>query len=133
MFGGSFFDTYLANIRLNSEDVEWSKQNLTYLLKEPYSALMKEWLSQAVPYDNTQLGGLSTYCGLQMPIDANNTMDLVTTYTWDETNPKASGFFALARQLPGVMDDLKGKRPRASYDGVVVVRCRGRRLFLRPA
>lgn len=128
--GGDFFQKYLANTELNTADVDWSRQNLTYLLQAPYSALFNRWIAEAIPFNSSQLGSLSTYCDLHMPIDTNNTADLVASYVWNETNPK--DYFALVRQLPGVMDDIRGKRPRASYNGVVVVRCRGRRLFLKP-
>ena len=127
---GGFFEEYLENIHLNAESVDWSKHNLTYLLKDNYAKTMQGWVSNAIPFDSQQLGPLQTYCDVAQPPDTFNTSDLVLVYKWGASDPKE--YQGIVKQLPGVMDDIRGGRPRASYHGIVVVRCRGRRLFLGP-
>lgn len=131
MGNGEFFNTHLANIRLSSGEVTWTQQDLSYLLSSQYEATMDKWLAMATPYNASQLRDLRTYCDISMPPDTNYTSDLVVTYAGNSTDPK--GFTGLARQLPGVSEFIAEGRPRMSYRGVVVTRCRGRRLFIRPS
>lgn len=133
-FGGNpndtFFDKALARILISSEDVDWSRRNLTYLLKANYEVVMDAWLSNATKYDESLLGDLRDYCHRDKAADTNATSDLLITYPWNSNNH--GGFAQVAEKLPGMMTDIRGQRPRASYNGIVMVRCRGRRLFLKP-
>lgn len=50
---------------------------------------------------------------------------------WTWYNGEAD-FSKIAKLLQPMMTDFKGGVPRASFDGTVMVRCAGRRLFLTP-
>lgn len=127
---GGFFKKYLEHMRLNAEDVDWSAVDLDYLLPGNYSALMHSWLADAMPLKSTEHGGLQLYCDGSKSSNDRDTSDLVLTYPWNEAEHKT--YVNIARQLPGMIEDIRGGRPRASYKGIVVVRCKCRRLFLRP-
>lgn len=129
---GSFFKKYLEHMRLNTEDVDWGAYDLGYLLQGNYSALMDSWLADATPLNITAIGSLQLYCNGSKSSIANekDTSDLVLTYPWNEADHKT--YASMARQLPGMIEDIRGGRPRASYKGIVSVRCNGMRLFLRP-
>lgn len=125
-----FYNDFLANTVLNVDMVDWTTLNLTYLLQANYQDLMDQWLSQAIPFNNSAMGDLHEYCDKDKSRDDIATSDLLVTYEWGDNNHK--GFVDVANKLQGVVNDIRGQRPRASYNGVVVVRCRGRRLFLKP-
>ncbi|XP_056271790.1 alpha-1,3-mannosyl-glycoprotein 2-beta-N-acetylglucosaminyltransferase b isoform X1 [Pseudoliparis swirei] len=113
---GQFFDQYLRYIKLNTEFVPFTKQDLSYLLKEKYDErFIKEMYSAPlVKFEDLQPGG-----SLRGPGPYR-----VQYSTRD-------GFKVFARNL-GVMDDLKSGVPRTGYRGVVDFLYRGRRVFLAP-
>ncbi|XP_062302196.1 alpha-1,3-mannosyl-glycoprotein 2-beta-N-acetylglucosaminyltransferase b [Osmerus eperlanus] len=113
---GQFFDQYLRYIKLNTEFVPFTKQDLSYLLKEKYDEnFVKEvYSAPQVKIEDLQQGG-----GLR------GTGPYRVQYSSRDT------FKVLARNL-GVMDDLKSGVPRAGYRGVVSFLSRGRRVFLAP-
>ncbi|XP_029299215.1 alpha-1,3-mannosyl-glycoprotein 2-beta-N-acetylglucosaminyltransferase b [Cottoperca gobio] len=113
---GQFFDQYLRYIKLNTEFVPFTKQDLSYLLKENYDEkLLKEvYSAQLVKIEELQQGG-----SLRGPGPFR------VQYSSRDT------FKVFARNL-GVMDDLKSGVPRTGYRGVVNFLYRGRRVFLAP-
>lgn len=113
---GQFFDQYLRYIRLNTEFVPFTKQDLSFLLKEKYDEIfIKEVYSATlVKIEDLQHGG-----NLKGPGPYR------VQYTSRES------FKIFARNL-GVMDDLKSGVPRTGYRGVVSFLHRGRRVFLAP-
>ncbi|XP_034400877.1 alpha-1,3-mannosyl-glycoprotein 2-beta-N-acetylglucosaminyltransferase b [Cyclopterus lumpus] len=113
---GQFFDQYLRYIKLNTEFVPFTKQDLSYLLKEKYDEnFIKEiYSAPLVKFEDLQQGG-----SLRGPGPYR-----VQYSTRDS-------FKVFARNL-GVMDDLKSGVPRTGYRGIVNFLYRGRRVFLAP-
>ncbi|KAG7501366.1 hypothetical protein JOB18_047620 [Solea senegalensis] len=113
---GQFFDQYLRYIKLNTQFVPFTKQNLSYLLRENYDEkFIKEvYSAPLVKVEKLQQGG-----SLQGPGPFR------VQYS------SRDSFKVLARNL-GVMDDLKSGVPRTGYRGVVSFLYRGRRVFLAP-
>uniref|UniRef100_A0A3P9ABF5 Alpha-1,3-mannosyl-glycoprotein 2-beta-N-acetylglucosaminyltransferase n=1 Tax=Esox lucius TaxID=8010 RepID=A0A3P9ABF5_ESOLU len=113
---GQFFDQYLRYIKLNSEFVPFTKQDLSYLMKENFDVnFVKEvYSAPLVKVEEVQQGG-----GLR------------GTGPYRVQYSSRDSFKVLARSL-GVMDDLKSGVPRAGYRGVVSFLSRGRRIFLTP-
>ncbi|XP_061764288.1 alpha-1,3-mannosyl-glycoprotein 2-beta-N-acetylglucosaminyltransferase b [Nerophis ophidion] len=113
---GQFFDQYLRYVRLNTEFVPFTKQDLSYLLKEQYDEkFIKEvYNAPLVKIEELQHGGLLRGPG-----------------PYRVKYSSRDSFKVLARNL-GVMDDLKSGVPRTGYRGVVRFLYRGRRVFLAP-
>ncbi|XP_054620183.1 alpha-1,3-mannosyl-glycoprotein 2-beta-N-acetylglucosaminyltransferase b [Dunckerocampus dactyliophorus] len=113
---GQFFDQYLRYIRLNTEFVPFTKQDLSYLLKEKYDEkFIKEvYGTPLVKMEELQQGGSLRGPG-----------------PYRVKYSSRDSFKVLARNL-GVMDDLKSGVPRTGYRGVVSFLYRGRRVFLAP-
>ncbi|KAM9339773.1 alpha-1,3-mannosyl-glycoprotein 2-beta-N-acetylglucosaminyltransferase b [Symphorus nematophorus] len=113
---GQFFDQYLRYIKLNTEFVPFTKQDLSYLLKEKYDEkFIKEvYSAQLVKIEDLQQGG-----SLRGPGPFR------VQYS------SRDSFKVFARNL-GVMDDLKSGVPRTGYRGIVSFLYRGRRVFLAP-
>lgn len=124
--GGIGFKEHLEMMVLNQQPVDWAQQDLSYLLRDNYAATMRKWLSSAVWLQGNELGTLDQYCSPSQPPDPD-TRDLILAYKNNQEYSDITG-----RKLGPMMWDISygGKVPRASYDGTVVVRCRGRRLFL---
>lgn len=72
------------------------------------------------------LDELQNYCAVHKPDDAERTWDLVYKYPGTK-----EGFTQTAKYLKPMMGDVREGTPRGSYKMNLVVRCRGRRLFLR--
>ncbi|KAJ7991809.1 hypothetical protein DPEC_G00287720 [Dallia pectoralis] len=113
---GQFFDQYLRYIKLNSEFVPFTKQDLSYLTKENFDVnFVKEvYSTPLVKVEEIQQGGALKGPG-----------------PYRVQYSSRDSFKVLARSL-GVMDDLKSGVPRAGYRGVVSFLSRGRRIFLAP-
>ncbi|CAB1350537.1 unnamed protein product [Coregonus sp. 'balchen'] len=113
---GQFFDQYLRYIKLNTDFVPFTKQDLSYLMKENFDVnFVKEvYSAPLVKVEELQQGG-----------------GLTRTGPYRVQYSSRESFKVLARNL-GVMDDLKSGVPRAGYRGVVSFLSRGRRVFLTP-
>lgn len=113
---GQFFDQYLRYIKLNTQFVPFTKQNLSYLLKEKYDeTFIKEvYSAPLVKIEELQQGG-----------------SLKGPGPYRVQYSSRDSFKVFARNL-GVMDDLKSGVPRTGYRGVVSFLYRGRRVFLAP-
>ena len=113
---GQFFDQYLRYIKLNTEFVPFTKQDLSYLLKEKYDEkfIKDVYSAPLVKIEDLQQGG-----SLRGP----------GPYRIQYSS--RDSFKVFARNL-GVMDDLKSGVPRTGYRGVVSFLHRGRRVFLAP-
>ncbi|CAK6970612.1 alpha-1%2C3-mannosyl-glycoprotein 2-beta-N-acetylglucosaminyltransferase b isoform X1 [Scomber scombrus] len=111
---GQFFDQYLRYIKLNTEFVPFTKQDLSYLLKEKYDeTFIKEvYSAPLVKIEDLQQGGSLKGAG-----------------PYRVQYSSRDSFKVFARNL-GVMDDLKSGVPRTGYRGVVSFLHRGRRVFL---
>ncbi|XP_026155542.1 alpha-1,3-mannosyl-glycoprotein 2-beta-N-acetylglucosaminyltransferase b [Mastacembelus armatus] len=113
---GQFFDQYLRYIKLNTEFVPFTKQNLSYLIKEKYDEkFIKEVYSSPLMKieDLQQIGSLRGPGPYRVQYSSRDS------------------FKVFARNL-GVMDDLKSGVPRTGYRGIVCFLYRGRRVFLAP-
>ncbi|XP_047461670.1 alpha-1,3-mannosyl-glycoprotein 2-beta-N-acetylglucosaminyltransferase b [Mugil cephalus] len=113
---GQFFDQYLRYIKLNTEFVPFTKQDLSYLLKEKYEEkFIKEvYSAPLVKIEDLQQGGSLRGPG-----------------PYRVQYSSRDSFKVFARNL-GVMDDLKSGVPRTGYRGIVSFLYRGRRVFLAP-
>lgn len=127
--GGEHYDNHLSKMIMNTDSVDWSKLDLQYLLHDNYKALMQAWLSSAVEYSISEMKAilLQDYCNVTQPDDARDSRDIVVTYQGG-----VQGYTNASKLLHPMLGDLREGSPRASYDGIVIVRCRGRRLFLKP-
>ncbi|XP_038141835.1 alpha-1,3-mannosyl-glycoprotein 2-beta-N-acetylglucosaminyltransferase b [Cyprinodon tularosa] len=113
---GQFFDQYLRYIRLNTEFVPFTKQDLSFLLKEKYDPMFirEVYSATLVKMEDLQHGG-----------------SLKGPGPYRVQYSSRDSFKVFARNL-GVMDDLKSGVPRTGYRGVVSFLHRGRRVFLAP-
>ncbi|XP_035537101.1 alpha-1,3-mannosyl-glycoprotein 2-beta-N-acetylglucosaminyltransferase b [Morone saxatilis] len=113
---GQFFDQYLRYIKLNTDFVPFTKQDLSFLLKEKYDEkFIKEvYSAPLVKIEDLQQGGSLRGPG-----------------PYRVQYSSRDSFKVFARNL-GVMDDLKSGVPRTGYRGIVSFLYRGRRLFLAP-
>lgn len=113
---GQFFDQYLRYIKLNTDFVPFTKQDLSYLLKEKYDEnFIKEvYSAPLVKIEDLQQGGSLKGIG-----------------PYRVQYSSRDSFKVFARNL-GVMDDLKSGVPRTGYRGIVSFLSRGRRMFLAP-
>lgn len=93
-----------------------------------YARRLEQWLSAAEPFRG-DLDQLEQYCSVNLTDLPAPAADLVYEYPLDA---KGSGFRDTALHLQPMMPDPREGSPRGSYQGIVAVRCRGRRLFLRP-
>lgn len=112
---GLFFDMHLRNIHLNTDFVEFTKLNLTYLLKEYYDDGLSS-LVNSLPVMSAD-EAISSGGGDKRPAKV--------LYSDAKTFQKA------AKKL-GLMDDFRSGVPRTAYRGIVVCFVRGRRVYLAP-
>lgn len=75
-------------------------QDLSYLLKDKYSATMQKWLSSAVWLDGQNLQTLDQYCNAAQPIDPD-TRDLILAYKDNQDYSDIAG-----RKLGPMMWDI---------------------------
>lgn len=127
--GQWFYNTFLANIVANTALIDWGKQNVTYVMKDKYDQMLTHWLAKATMYDGSRLSDLRDYCDTSKPMHLD-VSDLYVVYRWNDTYH--GGYQDVVQHLPGMIMDIRGGKPRSSYNGIVILRCRGRRLFLRP-
>jgi hypothetical protein len=121
---GDSFDATYASMLLNEEAVHWKDMNLDFLLGDNYTAALTSWMDHAQAYNGT-VEELQAYCAVGQP-DHVDASDLVFTY------PKgADGWTHTTKHLKPMLGDVREGTPRCTYHGHAIVRCRGRRLFLR--
>ncbi|XP_059062551.1 alpha-1,3-mannosyl-glycoprotein 2-beta-N-acetylglucosaminyltransferase [Achroia grisella] len=113
---GLFYDMHLRAMQLNVDYVEFTKMNLTYLLKENYDEsltstvyALPEWTADEV---------------VSLPVGGDPPAVRVS-YSNAKTYQKA------AKKL-GLMDDFRSGVPRTAYRGVVSCFVRGRRVWVAP-
>ncbi|KAL7382541.1 hypothetical protein ABVT39_024160 [Epinephelus coioides] len=113
---GQFFDQYLRYIKLNTEFVPFTKQDLSYLLKEKYD---EKFIKEVYSAPLVKIEDLQQAGSLKGP----------GPYRVEYSS--RDSFKVFARNL-GVMDDLKSGVPRTGYRGIVSFLYRGRRVCLAP-
>ncbi|XP_049882744.1 alpha-1,3-mannosyl-glycoprotein 2-beta-N-acetylglucosaminyltransferase [Pectinophora gossypiella] len=112
---GLFFDLHLRHMQLNTQFVEFTKLNLTYLLKENYDEALTQAVAaaQKMSADEVMTSRAPAAGAVRVPY-----MD-------------ARSFQKAAKKL-GLMDDFRSGIPRTAYFGIVTCFVRGRRVYLAP-
>jgi len=113
---GLFFEKHLKYILLNSQKVEFTNLDLTYLLKENYD---KRYIDDVY---NTEVLTLQE-------IRQGHRSELKTVRLTYRTR---EDFRLYSKQL-GIMDDFKSGVPRMAYRGIVSFMYKGRRVYLAPS
>lgn len=112
---GMFFDKHLRYIKLNENPVEFTKMNLTYLLKQNYD---KQFVDQVyscpvVTFEEIRRG-------------------LVTTKNPVRIQYNTKDQYKRTAKLLGLMDDFKSGVPRTGYMGIVSFFYNNQRVYLAP-
>ncbi|XP_068621793.1 alpha-1,3-mannosyl-glycoprotein 2-beta-N-acetylglucosaminyltransferase [Battus philenor] len=110
---GLFFDMHLRYMHLNSDFVEFTKLNLTYLLKDVYDEALMSTVYALPEMSADEV------------ISSAGDAAVRVTYSNAKTYQKA------AKKL-GLMDDFRSGIPRTAYMGIVTCFIRGRRVYLAP-
>lgn len=113
---GQYFDAHLKHIKLNTEFIEWTKKDLSYLKRDAYD---KEFTKTV--YSCPDVGIRAVQAG-----QAKNIGPAVRV-----TYNSRKAFVGLAKSL-GVMFDVKAGVPRTGYMGVVSLIYNGQRVYLAP-
>ncbi|CAK1548811.1 unnamed protein product [Leptosia nina] len=111
---GLFFDLHLRYMQLNMKFVEFTKLNLTYLIKDAYD-------------DN--------FTSLVYSLPESSAEDVVAGYGSGPVRvlySNAKSYQRAAKKL-GLMDDFRSGIPRTAYRGVVTCFIKGRRVYLAPS
>ncbi|KAG7199870.1 hypothetical protein KM043_014319 [Ampulex compressa] len=113
---GLFYERHLKFIKLNEKYVQFTKMNLTYLLKDNYdiSFVYDVYHSTVVSYSELKNGNIITAGAVRIPY-----------YTRQSYKNTARMF--------GLMDDFRSGVPRTGYRGVVTFFYKGRRVHLAPS
>jgi len=114
--GGEFFEEHIGSIKVNSEAVDFAKQDLTYLFKQNYDKPFTEAVRAA-----QLVSSLSPIA----PALAAGPKDYRVVYNTLHDYEK----FASAN---GLMEDSKAGVARGAYMGVVTIRWLGNRVFFYP-
>lgn len=104
----------------------FTPQDLTYLEAKRYRKLMKDWIAGAEEVKTLH----ALRCDdptVESHVLGNTYRDYLIRYR------SLSHYLELARDLSPMIAETRGNAGRASYNGTVMVRCRGHRLFLTPA
>ena len=117
--GGCFWMTYLKQIELNRENVDWSQQDLNYLLNGQYDDYLKNIIESAVELDE------KTYNEEIKEGDVEEGMDVVVYYR------DLKAYSGITKKM-NLMQDHKFGLPRTSYRGIVTVHWKGHRIMFVP-
>nr|CAG4649346.1 EOG090X06K9 [Scapholeberis mucronata]SVE93628.1 EOG090X06K9 [Scapholeberis mucronata] len=112
---GLFFDKHLKYIKLNERPVDFSKQNMSYLVKANYDA---DYIRRVYSLPVVSAPDVRTN---NVPFDGPVR---IVYHTKD-------GFKSAAKLL-GLMDDFKSGVPRTGYRGIISLFHNGRRIYLAP-
>lgn len=112
---GLFFDKYLKHIKLSEDFVEFTKMNLSYLLKDNYDKtfIKNVYDCPMVTYEELRRNLIS----LEGPVRIQ--------YSTKEQYKRTT-------KLLGLMDDFKSGVPRTGYHGIVSFYFNKRRVYLAP-
>jgi alpha-1,3-mannosyl-glycoprotein beta-1,2-N-acetylglucosaminyltransferase len=114
--GGQFFNTYLRDIQLNDQAIDWKSVDLTRMQKKNYDSWHLQVLSRG-----KQVSVSSVLNGEHK----DSPVPLILRYTGER------GFAEIANEF-GMINDFKANKPRASYKGVVLFRHEGNLVALVP-
>lgn len=112
---GLFYEKHLKYIKLNERFVPFTKQNLSYLLKENYD---KDFV------DKVYQSAIVTYQELRENKITKDGAVRITYRNREEYKRKS--------KILGLMDDFKSGVPRTAYKGIVTFHYRNRMVHLAP-
>lgn len=112
---GLFYEKHLKYIKLNERFVPFTKQNLSYLLKENYN---KDFV------DKVYQSAIVTYQELRENKITKDGAVRITYRNREEYKRKS--------KILGLMDDFKSGVPRTAYKGIVTFHYRNRMVHLAP-
>lgn len=115
LFSGLFYEKHLKYIELTDQTFHFSKNDLTYLLKENYDKTFNDDVYQAPVVTLDELR-----------------RDLVTSKGPVRIQYSNRNQYKSAAKALGIMDDFKSGVPRTAYKGVVSTFYKNRRVFLAP-
>ncbi|KAM3615044.1 uncharacterized protein V6R79_022680 [Siganus canaliculatus] len=112
---GQFYDKYLRYIKLNSEFVPFTKEDLSFLKEETYIKAFdtEVYSAPVVTYEALKQGQLKGPGPFRLQYSSKDS------------------FKIMAKNL-GIMDDLKSGVPRTGYRGIVSFFLKGQRVYLAP-
>ncbi|KAL1456426.1 hypothetical protein WDU94_001157 [Cyamophila willieti] len=113
---GLFYDEYLKYIHLNDKFIQFTKLNLTYLLRENYEI---EYVEKVLSLPTVTLSELK-----MNTIQQKDAVRIVY-----DTKDK---FLKIAHFI-GLMEDIRYGMPRTAYKGIGSVFYKSRRVFLTPS
>ncbi|XP_022664829.1 alpha-1,3-mannosyl-glycoprotein 2-beta-N-acetylglucosaminyltransferase-like [Varroa destructor] len=114
---GLFFEKHLKYIQLNTQPIDFSQRDLTYLLKDNYDVeFVKEVYGSPV---------------VALPSILSGSIALPMSRAVRLTYRSQTTFKRLAKAL-SIMDDFKSGVPRTGYRGVVSCMHNGRRVYVAP-
>ncbi|XP_046974710.1 alpha-1,3-mannosyl-glycoprotein 2-beta-N-acetylglucosaminyltransferase [Vanessa cardui] len=112
---GLFFDMHLRYMQLNMEFVEFTKLNLTYLIKDTYDE------------------NLTSFVYNLPEVSAEDVMSSTGTEPAVRVSYSTAKTYQRAAKKLGLMDDFRSGIPRAAYRGIVTCFIRNRRVYLAPS
>ncbi|CAH2084029.1 unnamed protein product [Euphydryas editha] len=112
---GLFFDMHLRYMQLNVEFVEFTKLNLTYLIKDTYDKNLT-----SLVYSLPEMSAEDVMSG------SGKESAVRVSYSTAKTYQRA------AKKL-GLMDDFRSGIPRTAYRGIVSCFIKNRRVYLAPS
>lgn len=113
---GLFYEKHLKYIYLNEVPVDFTKLNLTYLLKDEYDTNFVEMVYKVPLVDVSELRSKKIYHS-----------DPVRLIYHNKNNLKS------LTKLFGLMDDFKSGVPRTAYKGIISFTYDNRRVYLAPS
>jgi len=121
---GRFFDVWFKDIRLNTENVDWTAVNIDHLQPPNYSAWLSEKLSAAQQVASVQAA--------KVEIDRELSTDANTIAHISEKLFTYTDLDDLTRIMEsiGLIYDHKAGVPRTSYKGIVPFRYREVRIWI---
>ena len=123
---GQFFDQYLKSIKLNSDDVDWSAVDVSYLQQQRYDDWLTERLRAALPVSSAA----EARTAIDGELDGGGKPAGEVTERRFEYR-SLEQLTALISPI-GLIPDHKAGVPRASYRGVLHFRHRGVRIWIVP-
>ena len=121
-----FFGQFLRGIKKNDRFVEFTKKDLSYLLKENFDSLWLKAIEEARLVTSLDAIPSSSSNAYKMYYESVLVGGISSSFS---SGPAA--FRRIARAL-GIMEDEKAGVFRTAYMGVVAVKYRGSQLYLVP-
>ena len=118
--GGQFFSEYLADIQLNTQLVDWAKQDLSYIAS---ASAYDTWIEDILRRATTVSSDSAARALIDSVSSTAAVPDLIVTYN------NLAALTAMIKPL-NLIADHKAGVPRTSYKGVLFYRYKARRIFL---